>query len=153
MRIQKPLTDKQLKDGDLVPKGTYDFMVVDALEKVSKKGAEMIELKLRIWLPDGRERIVFDYLLEALEYKVGHFAETVGMFEQYQRGDLHAFDCIGKSGQLKLTIQVDKTGQYGDKNSVVDYLPTDEANAKAMEAKVAEAKTQVDPNFNDDLPF
>lgn len=154
MRINKPLTKEQLEQGDLIPPGIYDFQVVDAQEKISKSGAEMIALQLKIFMPDGRVRVIFDYLLEALEYKFGHFAEATGLLPKYQEGYLNAEDCFDKCGKCKIYIQKDKTGEYGDKSAVADYIPTDDVAAKKLETKIASAKQEIDPNFNDEvLPF
>src|SRR5690348_13902910 len=152
MRINTPLSQEELKQGDLVKKGEYDFLVVDAQEAVSKSGNDMIKLQLKIWTEDGRERIVFDYLLEALPFKTGHFAESVGLVAKYREGVLLAHDCIDKCGRLKLGIQEDKSGVYPPKNNVMDYIPTDEIQAEKSAAKVAAAKAG-DPDLNDDLPF
>lgn len=149
MKINNPLSDKQLKDGDLIPKGEYDFSVQDAIDTYSQAGNEMIKLKIRVWMPDGRERTVFDYLLEALEYKLGHFCEATGLVDRYKSGLLEALDCIGKSGRLKIAIQSDKSGQYGDRSVVVDYIPSDEE--EASRAKSSLPKTAIDPNFDDSL--
>ena len=73
MRINKPLSQDELKQGDLMENGIYDFQVIKATEKISKSGNEMIELQLKVWESNGRERFIFDYLLEQLEYKIGHF--------------------------------------------------------------------------------
>lgn len=150
MRIQKPLSAQELKTGDLISPGTYDFEVIDAQDATSKNGNEMIKLQVRIALPDGRFKIVFDYLLEALAYKLGHFCEATGLEKKYQSGEFEAYDCIGKKGRLKIAIQVDKSGTYADKSVISDYLPTDEFVA-AKDAKVAGGIGT--PAFDDELPF
>lgn len=155
MRINNPLSDQQLKQGDLIDPGIYIFEVMQAEEARSKSGNEMIKLKLRVHTIDNRERIIYDYLLEALEFKVGHFAEATGLLPKYKEGVLSAEDCIGKSGTLKIVIQSDKTGQYGDKNAVADYIPTDEIQAGKIAEKAAKKAAESDaPDFIDsDLPF
>lgn len=153
MRINKPLSEKQMKEGDLWPKGNYFFKVLEAEEAKSQSGNDMIKLKLQISNEEGRTKVVFDYLLEALEYKLAHFTEACGLFSTYQEGALSAYDCLDKRGELKLTIQQDKTGQYGDKNVVADYLLSEEASAKKFEQIVSQNKNQVDPDFDDETPF
>lgn len=153
MRINNPLSEKQLAEGDLIPKGTYDFLVLDAEETISKSGNDMIKLKIRIFMPDGRERVIFDYLLEAMEFKTGHFAEATGLLDKYQNGSIDAHDCLGKSGKCKIIIQSDKEGKYPDKSVIGDYIPTDEAQSNKLKSKVEAAK-QTDDGFGDtDLPF
>jgi hypothetical protein len=150
MRIGKPLSKEQLKQGDLIEPGIYDFEVIDAEEAISKSGNEMLKLKLKVWDSNGRERILFDYLLESLEWKIGHFAECTGLFDKYQEGVLSANDCIGKSGQCKVYIQVSKDPQYGDKNSIADYMLTDEQSAAKVKRKAEAASVDF---VDDQLPF
>jgi hypothetical protein len=158
MRLSKPpLSREQLKQGDLIEKGTYDFRVEDASEEVSKKGQDMIKLKLRIYMPDGRERLLTDYLTEALEFKFGNFCLATGLYEKYEAREITNWDCIGKSGQCKIGIKIDKEGVYADQNNVVDYVLSDEAQAAKLEKKVAAAKQAAaasDPGLTDDaIPF
>jgi hypothetical protein len=151
MRINNPMTPEQSKQGDLIPPGNYQFEVMEAKESMSKAGNDMIELKLKIFMPDGRERVIFDYLLEALEFKLAHFMECVGLFDKYTAGKVEAHDCWGKSGEVKIYIQKDKSGQYPDKSAVGDYLLTDAQNAVKQERKAAELPKN---DFtNDEIPF
>lgn len=143
MKISSPLSKQQLQEGDLIPNGDYDFEVADAQDKHSKKGQEMIELQLRIWLPDGRIKVIFDYLLESMPWKLGHFAQATGLMEQYESGELCSQDCRGRAGRLSIYIQRDKTGLYGDRSSVKDYL-TDQEPTKP---------TKQTESFDDSIPF
>lgn len=115
-----PKTEKEIAEANLLEPGVYDYEVVYAQDKVSKSGNDMIELKLRIFSDRG-ERLIHDYLLEAIAYKLRHFCESAGILSQYEAGSLIAEDCLGKAGKLKLGIQRDKTGAYPDKNTVQDY--------------------------------
>ncbi len=153
MRINKPLSEKEIKQGDLWAKGNYHFKVINAEEARSQSGNDMIKLTLTIWSEGGRTKIIFDYLLEALEYKLAHFAEATGLLQKYQSGSLSSYDCYGKEGELKLTIQVDKTGEYQDKNSVADYLLSEAAEAKKFDQITSKNKTESSTELNDDIPF
>ena len=151
MRLNNPLTPEQLKQGDLVEAGIYPFEILDAADTYSKAGNDMIKLKIRIYLPSGKERVIFDYLHEDMEFKVGHFAEATGLIDQYREGVITAESCIGKTGELKLIIKVSKDPAYGDKNSVQDYrvIPSGQ--------KIPEPSPIIAPapdDFKDsDLPF
>lgn len=151
MRIEKPLSQEQLKQGDLAPKGDYPFLIVEAEEATSKtSGADMIKLKVKVYA--DRERFVFDYLLEALSFKMGHFCEATGLIDKYQEGVLSAHDCEGKTGYLKLGIDDGSKSGYAPKNVVLDYIPSDEALAEKSSAKAKAASPGVE--FEDsDLPF
>ena len=130
--------------------GIYPFEVSEAIDKKSKSGNDMIELKLKIWDQLGHERQCFDYLLESMAHKLRHFCEVGGLIDKYDSGDLQAVNCIGKSGHLELVIQVGKPkpegGYYPDKNSVKDYIKTEK---DAINAPI----NNIDPAFDDSIPF
>lgn len=138
-----PKTEEELSAINLLEPGEGLFEVIQAIQKTSKSGNNMIEMKLRAWDKNGKEKIIHDYLVNIpeLEFKIKHFCESTGMIEKYQQGKFTDIDCVGKTGKLKLIIKKDKTGDYADKNSVADYIKTDSFNTS-------------ENNFiNDDLPF
>jgi len=121
MRLN-PKTEKELAEAGLLPKGEYDFEIVKSEEAVSKAGNEMIALTLKVYDQNGASTLVNDYLMDKLPLKLRHAAEACGLLEDYERGQLHADDMVGKPGRVKLIVQADKTGQYPDRNSVQDYI-------------------------------
>jgi hypothetical protein len=134
--IFKPKTEHELATDDLWAPGQYDFEVREADETISKtSGADMIKLTLYVFRPDGERRTVFDYLVgtEGGQRKVRSFAQAVGLLAQYEKGELLAIDMVQRTGQLKLRVEQDKSGQFPDKNSVADYL-----KPKAAPASVAQ---------------
>lgn len=160
MRLNKPpLTKEQSKQGDLIPPGIYPFEVVDAIDDISKSsGNDMITLKLKIFMPDGKERILFDYLLEAMEFKLAHFFDAIGKWDKYESGAFCADDCYGMSGEVKIYIQKDKKGEYPDKSAVADYMLSEAQEAAKTERKLTAVKQQakddfVDSDLDADLPF
>jgi hypothetical protein len=146
-----PKSDSELNNMNLIDPGIYPFEIVSASDKLSRNGNEMIEIKLKIWDSKGCEKIIFDYLLEAMSYKLKHFAESTGLIEEYEKGELIADDCIGKQGILELIIQKGKQkpdgGFYQDKNSVKDYFMTEKG---AVKHAVSDAKSET---FDDTMPF
>lgn len=131
MKFQ-PKTENEIASENLIEPGEYDFEVVAAFDKVSKtSGNDMIELKIKVFA--DREKVISDYLLEKMAYKLRHFAEATGLLEVYNSGDLIADDCVGKSGRLELGIQRDKTGAHPDKNTVKDYV-TDGVRSERSES-------------------
>lgn len=141
-----PKTEKEIQEMNLISPGIYDFEVISASDKMSKTGNEMIELKIKIWDINNQERIIFDYLLEAMSFKLRHFAEATGLLQKYESGMLLAKDCLGKSGKVEIIIQKDKNGQYGDKNAVKDYISSNEISH-------AEPIKKDDSFLNDEIPF
>jgi hypothetical protein len=134
----QPKSEQELQIGLLLENGIYDFQVVNASEEVSKSGNEMIKMTLKVW-DNGVERIIFDYLLN--NYKLKHFCDQMDMEDKYQQGCVLATDCIGKSGKAHIMVQKDKTGKYGDRNSVKDYV------------KLENTVEDSHKDLEDDLPF
>jgi hypothetical protein len=112
----------------------------------------MIELKLKIWDIDGSERIVFDYLLEAMGFKLRHFSKICNLLDKYESGVLAAEDCVGKSGNLELIVQQGQPridgGYYPSKNSVKDYV---ESQAVVHASEVQHQSEH--PLLDDAIPF
>lgn len=143
-----PKTEEQLQEENLIPQGTYDFEVVEAKDRVSKSGNDMIELKLCVYDQNGSPRTVFDYLLESMSYKLKHFCDAVGLAHKYTDGTLADHDCMGKAGKVMIIQQPPQNG-YAAKNSVRDYIVMDDKNSEKTAAKTSDEKTEL----NDDLPF
>lgn len=138
-----PKTEVELQEEGLLAEDKYHFEIVDAKDKVSKSGNEMIELKLKIV---GTQKIIFDYLLESMGFKLKHFADSANLGNKYQDGSLMANDCIGKQGWVHIVISPAKDG-YPAKNTVKDYIvPDNLENSSRLEP--------VKNDFIDDLlPF
>lgn len=134
MYIPKDVADKA--PIRLLERGIYNFEVANAEDQISKsklipdsngdlveKGNNpMIKLTHRIWDENGKEYVIWDYLvdLESMWFKSKHFLQAVGA--TYEDVDLKAIHCIGKSGRLMIEVQKDKEGKYPDKNVVTDYI-------------------------------
>lgn len=153
----QPKTEKQLAEQNLIPKGIYPFEVSTAEAKRSKKGNDMIEIELRVFMPDGSEHALRDWLMAAMGFKLFHFCAYAGLSTQYEAGTLTSHDCVGKSGFLEIVIQEDKTGQYGPQNSVKDYCRPEFKKGAAPAAPTdAQLANQVAPSGSkdtEDVPF
>ena len=120
-----PMLDGNKKLYDFVfPKDEYEFKVVWAREKISKKNNEMIEIVLHVYNNDKTIK-VYDYLLEAMAFKIQHFCETTGLENAYADGILTAKMCVGRTGRC--LIKVETSGKYKDKNVVEDYCRDEES--------------------------
>lgn len=141
MRFE-PKTDQQIDESGLLEPGLYDFEVMEAEEKQSKAGNDMVALILRIEDSDGRGFKVRDWLVgtEANAYKVKHFASSVGLLAEYEKGDLPAGYMVGKTGRCKIKIKP-ANGEYRAGNAVADYI--------GATVEAPKAKQLVD----DDIPF
>ena len=145
-----PRSEKELSEENLFPAGTYPFEIVAAEDKVSKKGNEMIELKLRVFHGE-RTQFVNDYLLESIGYKLRHAAVTLGLEAKYDSGQIAARDFAGKEGWAKIKITSDKTGTYPDKNEVGDYVT--EPKSVATSSVPTKSKPDTEEEAADDIPF
>src|SRR3990170_3215969 len=95
-------TDKELEIMGLLPKGEYDFDVLKASDEISKeKGNVMIKLTLGVYPLEGERVTVFDYILEAVAYKLKHFCDSTGLAKEYAEGHLTADMCANRSGRCK----------------------------------------------------
>lgn len=141
-----PQTADEIISSTLLQDGKYPFEVVDAKDKTSKSGNEMIELQLRIYDQQDKAHFIYDYLLESMKFKLLHFCEAAFLSDKYASGLLVAADCIGKKGYAEVFIQEDKNKQYAPKNSIKDYITSDNIAPVKTEGQGAEF-------FDDALPF
>ena len=155
-------TEKQIAEENLLPKGTYPFEVIEATAKKSKAGNDMIELKLRIFAPDGTEWEARDWIMEKMAFKLFHFCAYCGLSTQYQNGTLLATDCVGKTGYAKIVIKEDETGKYQPSNSVADYVRAPEGAGTGMkrdgvmpkpQPTEAQLANQTGNGPDEDVPF
>lgn len=127
-----PKTEKEITEAGLWPAGKYQFEVIPYVDfgnvqfstqdSISKKtNKEMIILVLKIYNSEGAFKIVVDYLVEAMAYKLRHAAEALNLLDKYNTGNLHALDFVEKRGELELSIQK-ADDKYAAKNIVKDYV-------------------------------
>lgn len=134
-----PKTEAEIQEEGLLPAGTYDFQVTEAEDTISKKGSEMIALKLKVFDSNGGHRIIRDWLLEAMAFKLRHFCEATGLLKQYESGNLDALSMDGATGKVEIIVKDDPT--YGKQNSVKDYVVS------------VEPKTLNETLGGDEVPF
>lgn len=134
------------------PPGVYDAEIVSAVEKLSKAGNDMIEMTLQVYHPDdGATRQVFDWLVEAMAFKLRHCCEAAGLADAYEAGSLEAWQLEGKSVKVKLGI--DPKAEI-KRNRVVDYVvSTDAQHVRPAPARAATAASKPADPFGDDIPF
>jgi hypothetical protein len=150
MKFQPKSKSEIDSDGLLTP-GEYDFEIVTAEDTISKSsGNEMIKLKVNVFDANGGKRTIFDYLMPSVAFKLRHAAEACGLEDEYESGNLEAFDFEGKTGRCKVNIQKDKSGQYPDKNGIADYIPL--VTTGTVEKKTQRAKTKAE-DLDDSIPF
>ncbi len=106
----------------------------------------MIALKLLI----GSDGHVYDNLVAhpKMTWRIRHFFDASGISEHFERGEISAKNCLGKTGLLQLEIEPAK-GQNKARNTVTDYLTKDKADG----AKNIAAKSVGNELASSDLPF
>ena len=119
------------KPQKLLPKGEYEFVVLDAEETQSAAGNDMIVLTLEVSNGNDTSR-VRDYLVAKRAAKLRKAVQACGFGDRYHTGSVKASEFIDRAGRVRLGIE--KGGdEYPDKNVVVDYL------ASAVKAKMLPA--------------
>ena len=154
-----PQSEQEIKSKMCWPPGEYDFEIVKGEDTTSKKGNSMIALELRVFHPEREHpKVLRDWLVGAMELKLNRFCRAVGLFDEYQSGQLTGFACEGRSGRLKLTVE--PNAEYGDRNAVKDYIPVGEVSSKNGEvvqgvpASQTKAALARDNGLSeDDIPF
>jgi hypothetical protein len=145
MQFQPKAEDEVKRAFAPIPKGTYDFEVLEASDEVSAKGNDMIKVNIAIWQGDKVLCRVFDYLLPSMEAKLRHACDACGLLDRYQSGSLQAVDFIGRAGKVRIKIKKE-TDQYPAKNEVEDYVCRP---AKSLGSQTKDAP----PLTDDDCPF
>lgn len=121
-----PKNENELLEAFLYKAGEYDFEVLSAEDTISKKsGKEQLKVTIGIIEEGEITGRITDYLSEAMQFKVLHFCDAVGLTEEYNRGELTAFQCVNKVGRCKVGVRKDPTGQYKPQNTIADYIKTE----------------------------
>lgn len=127
--------------------GIYDFEVIAAEEKVSKKGNPMFALEVTLFKPNGASRKckAWIVLTEGMRWQLRHFCEATGMAKQYMGGEIADRDLVGKTGSAQVGIN---DNGY---NCIDDWIAQDvEVKSKVIETPQNLAVVSDD---DDDIPF
>ncbi len=154
-----PSDGSQRSGFELLPAGEYDIEVIEAEERSSQKGNQMIALTLQAQHPDGYDARVWDYLVsvQAAVFKIKMFCEATGLQKQFERGRLTAEECVGRRAKATVIVEEGRDG-FSDRNSIQEYRPTDApargiaTNPGDAEASSAMASEPM-PVTEQDIPF
>lgn len=158
--------DAEKERYSLLEDGTYSFRVNTAVPKISrpkdgKPGNPMIELNITVWDEKGKERYIYDYLVgtRSQAWKLRHFCDSTGLTKAYDDGKFEPWMAEGKSGFAIITQQKGQPrqggGNYPDKNSVKDYVVTENGAHKFNPENPVEHWRSAEDVFGgkDDVPF
>lgn len=160
-----PLTEDELttqsgsnQKSFLFEPGDYTFEIIGADDHISKAGNESIKLRLSIFDHTGTEHYIFDYLSPNSMYKLHQFCKSVGLIEQYKKGELSTIFCLGKSGKARIGLEKGKPKNdgsdtfYDDRMVIKKYI---ESDSKVVNENVKTKNLDLLPISiqDDDLPF
>jgi hypothetical protein len=100
---------------------SYIALISEAVEKKSRRDNDMIELLLLVQMPDGSERELRDWLVDAPAgaAKLRSAVVAVDALERYQAGLIEADDFAGRTVSIRCGIE--KRRGLPDKNYVESY--------------------------------
>lgn len=148
-----PKTDDELALINLMPEGTYEFMIISAKSHFAKDtNNESIKIVVKFWDNNQVERTWTDYLTPLFAVKLKRFCKATDLLSQYESDNLSPEDIMNKTAYLKMIIKKgkDKNGNMIDRNEIADYLK--ESDNEAMKIEPSK-KTEIDAYFNDEIKF
>ena len=155
----QPKTEDEVQREQLAPEGLTPFTVLAAeiVQSKSEKnaGKEQLKLKLNLHADDGFDYHVYDYIAPwAMAHKFRHFFVAVGREAEYSKGTVDPAGLVRLEGWCMVGIQKAK-GQYGPRNSIVDYKAQDAMPPRPTETTAPEPKPtkQASADADDDVPF
>lgn len=134
----------EIREARLPAKGIHRFRVMDAREKRSQNGNDMLNLKLSLSTPRGEvpywTRLI---LMPQMFWQMEHFCDSTGMSNKIEEGCLMAQDCMNAEGYIEIDHKINK--DTGEIEAVTkDFLTAD---------KVAGLQNEEEPFIDDDIPL
>lgn len=122
-----PLTNEQIDAiSPTFEPGLNEFIVKDAIQKTSKAGNEMIELKLEVSDNKDHTALIYDYIVskDNCMWKLKNFCEQVGLIENYNIGFIEPSDCLNKTGTC-ITRYRKATTEFSERLIIKEYCKKD----------------------------
>jgi hypothetical protein len=112
---------RRVSSRELIKPGWVDSIIGQASDTVSRRNNPMIALRHLVQLPDGSERELPDWLLdaEAVAEKFRAAVVAVDALERYEQGEITAEDFAGRSVQI--LVGIEKRRGQPDRNVVESY--------------------------------
>lgn len=142
-----PKSEEQLIKEGLLADNVYDCTVIETSDAPSKKGNAMFTLKLHVFDDEGRPQVLTDYIALGSNFgerKLRHAADSFGIINIYDSGNLCPKDFLDKSGKVSIKTQEGTTEYPNPKNVVHDYIKRESVEVTPI------AKTAT---INDEVPF
>lgn len=139
---------------ELLPDGTYDIEVVEADERTSQKGNEMIALTIQATHPNKEYPVrIWDYLVSVpgAVFKIEQFCSAAGLTDKFKAGRLLSDDCVGKKLRAKIEIEAGRDN-YPDRNSIKEYVVSGATRPSGISTQPVET-TAPKPIAEEEIPF
>lgn len=154
MKFQ-PKTKEEFVAERLLPKGTYDGLIIKAEEKKSARGNDMLALTVQVY--SGPQSVLVNDWLLAGSQKLLDFCETTGLADAYMRGEVDAEMVNQRNVTVKVGVEEAK-GEYQAKNKIAAYVmaaaPAKKESAKGMGVSESQRRNAIATAPNgDDIPF
>lgn len=126
MRFE-PKTEKELKEENLWPEGTYRFDIVAAEDWQSKQKNDSIKLTINIYNEQMRLKTIYDYLTGNGygQLKTLQLAKIGNLVDRYNAGEILPQELTGIQGEAKVYVKKSNNPQYPDNNAIAAYIVKD----------------------------
>lgn len=118
------MSEREYKESrsNIWPAGTYPCEIIKCDEKVSKSGNKMFECVVKLYNDQGHTTNVFSYLIAEgrAAWQLRSAAESFGLLDKYNAGDLDDLDFHGRSAYAVVGIQK-ATDEYPEKNVIKSF--------------------------------
>lgn len=102
------------------PADDYDGEIASIEEQTSKAGNDMLKLGVKVYHPDGRDKIVTDYIVNPTGlFKLKQIAMALGQGAVFNAGKFDPYSM--KDKRICVSLKVTESEQYGEKNEVKKY--------------------------------
>lgn len=136
-------------DKVMLPEAWYDAEIMEAKEKTSSKGNEMLEVMYAVYAGASPE-FVFDYFVTGHQSSMAMMKQccsAIGLSKEFSAGNITPEMLKGKPIRLYIKTQKPKAdSQYGPKNVAAKYASPDDPTVTTKPVASAAA---ADP----DIPF
>jgi hypothetical protein len=107
----------------LLKAGWHEARITEAIEKISRRGNDTVELTVAVPAGDGDERTFRDWLTDSTlgAAKLRHCCEAVGGLADFEAGNISQEMFPGHAVQVKIGIQKGTRAYPGDRNVIDDY--------------------------------
>lgn len=118
----------------ILPEGEYRFLIIQAEDKISKKGKEMISLWLKITNESGEVIGKINHCIMDVNHAYfinlrKELLDSIGKKPLFYRGYFTSKDFMGGSG--KCVIKIQKIYGFPDKNIIINFSADDEKDMEA----------------------